>query len=174
MDGQDVNTIDQIEEIDMRNNLNSPSFQETLSQKYLPDDITLSDIQQCNNQQQPASSNQSIYETPNQSETNLENSNIYNCKRTVNRSIQTSNATLNKTPKQSKKDKAVQATTGQSMPVINRSQSLYKNKHFMIKRTPNLPKKQPQISQPNLMRKTSSSHFEEDSFFNILNQTTNL
>lgn len=164
-----------MEENDMRHNLNSPSFQESLSQKYLPDDITLSDMQQFHSQQhqQAASSNQSIYETPNQSEINLENSTIYNCKRTINRSIQTSNVTLNKTPNQSRKDKATQASV-KSMPVINRSHSLYKNKHFMIKRTPNLPKKQPQISNPNLMHKTSISHFEEDSFFNILNQTTNL
>lgn len=116
-------------------------------------------------------SNQSIYETPNQSELHLN-------KPSSHKSVQTSNITItttNATTSAKSSDKSTQATqTTMNLPTINRSSSLYKNKHFMIKRTPNMAKKTPQHSNPNLIRKTSAG-FEDDSFYtNLLNQTTNL
>lgn len=167
-----------MEDNDIRHTIHSASLREsnqTLSQKNLyQEDIALNELsllQTPSNigNQLSTSSNQSLYVTPNQSEIHLEH--IAQTPKN-HKAIQTSNITLNKTPKHVRKDKATQAT-GVS---INRSHSLYKNKHFMIKRTPNLPKKQPQASNPSLIRKSSqgTGYFEEDSFYNILNQTTNI
>lgn len=163
-----MNTIDQ-DDKELLETIQSESFRESFRDSNLtlriPEDIALNE-QLLHSPNQPESSNQSLYETPNLSEIHLERlASKFN-----NKSVQTSTMTLNKTPKQIKRDKSTQATS------INRSQSLNKNKHFMIKRTPNMPKKQPQSSNPNLIRKASqgTAHFEEDSFYNILNQTTNL
>ena len=178
LDGQDVNTIDPAEDNDIRHTIHSASLREsnqTLSQRNIyQDEIPLNDYSMLQTptlgNQMSTSSNQSLYETPNQSEIHLEQ--ITRISKN-HKAIQTSNMTLNKIPnKYVKKDKATQAN---SVP-INRSHSLYKNKHFMIKRTPNLPRKLPQASHPNLIRKASQGpdNFEEDSFYNILNRTTNI